>query len=254
MKRSVLLFGIMLTLTAPINPVWSGEKVSEKPPVAKKHTPAKKHRAGKKPEATRASPETSVAQAVVQTGLPQNPPTEAVAPIAAPAVAEQVPMRATSIETEAPSATTPRVIPNMAAVPVVTGAIIIAPPKPAVVITPLPPPTGNPYLQPILVRPVLNPPPIVVVPVSDTNPFGNLKSALFSFLPDGIGQMHPPIFWELIRGSGKPLLLVQVSCPTKALFGFDTPVVAALQLGVDQIIEIANGTNLLPAEIQKVCR
>jgi len=105
-----------------------------------------------------------------------------------------------------------------------------------------------------MVGPAMNPPQMVVVPASPTNPLGNLKSALFSVLPDGLGQMHPPIFWELIRGAGKPLLLVQVSCPTKALFGVDTPVVAVLQLGVDQLIAMANDSNLLPAEIQKVCK
>lgn len=240
MKRSVLLLGVVLALIAPINPVWSGEKISEKSSVAKKSPPAKKPGATKKPEAARASPET--------------PPTQAVVPIAAPVVAEQPPMRASGIEAGAPSATTAQVLPDKAAEPVVTGAIIIAPAKPAVVITPLPAATGNPYLQSVLVHPVLSPQPIVVVPVSGANPLGDLKSALFSYLPDGLGRMHAPIYWDLIRGPGKPLLLVQVSCPTKALFGFDTPVVAVLQLGVDQLIGIANGSNLLPAEIQKVCR
>jgi hypothetical protein len=140
------------------------------------------------------------------------------------------------------------------ATPVVKSAILIAPPKPPVVFAPVPAQAGNPNLQPFLVPPGIKTPPIVVVPVSEANPLEALKLALFSFLPDGAGRMHPPIYWELIRGPGKPLLLVQVSCPSKALIGIDTPVVAVLQLGVDQLIGLANESNLLPAEIQKVCR
>lgn len=223
MKHSALLIVFMFSLTALINPTWGGN-LPEKPSAAKKHSTAKKQKAVKKPKTARKSPGTKVQKTGAQTG------------------------------SKTPSATTAQAIPEIAAEPVVTAAIIVAPPKQAVVYTPLPQPTGNPYLQHVLVQPVILPPPMVVVPISKPNPFENLKPTLFSNLTDGLGQMHPPIYWDLIKGPGKPLLLVQVSCPTKALLGFDTPVIAALQLGVDQLLELANKTDLLPAEIQRVCR
>ena len=233
MKRSLFLLGIMLAASTSL--AWSSEKVSAKPSVVKKYPPAKNLKAVEQPQAPTASAQTAPRQITV-TAEPI-----ASAPVAAPPVPArpQEPAPATVVK-KAP--------------PVVKSAILIAPPKPPVVFAPVPPQAGNPYLQPVLVQPGVNAPPMVVVPVSETNPLADLKAALFSILPDGAGRMYAPIYWELIRGPGKPLLLVQVSCPSKALIGVDTPVVAVLQLGVDQLIAMANDSDLLPAEIQKVCR
>ena len=134
----------------------------------------------------------------------------------------------------------------------------------------------NPYLQPVIIT--STPPPgffpVLVTPPTDwrpgattpltalqqpvailANPLADLKTKVLGFLPDDIGHMRSPIFVELVdQGSGeRKLLLVQVLCPTKALLGFDTPPVMLLQLGVDQIIALANAT-VSPVEIQKVCR
>lgn len=235
MKRSLLLLGIMLAASTSL--AWSSEKVSVKPSVVKKYPPAKNLKAVNQPQTPTALAETAPRQAAVATEPIASAPV--AAPPAAPTVPAQGPLPPTT---------------DTKAAPVVKSAMLIAPPKPSVLFAPVPPQAGNPYLQPVLVRPGVNTPPMVVVPVSEANPLEDLKSAIFSFLPDGAGRMHAPIFWELVKGPGKPMLLVQVSCPTKALIGVDTPVVAVLQLGVDQLIEMANDSNLLPAEIQKVCR
>lgn len=235
MKRSLLLFGMMFAASTSL--AWGSESVSVKPSVVKKYPPAKNLKAEKQPETPTTPAQTVPGQVAVATEAIASAPV--AAPAAAPAAPAQGPLTATA-DKKAPA--------------VVKSAMLIAPPKPPVLFAPVPPQVGNPYLQPVLVQPGVNAPPMVVVPVSEANPLEDLKSAIFSFLPDGAGRMHAPIFWELVKGPGKPMLLVQVSCPTKALIGVDTPVVAVLQLGVDQLIGMANDSNLLPAEIQKVCR
>jgi hypothetical protein len=116
---------------------------------------------------------------------------------------------------------------------------------------------GNPYLRPAT-HTDQTPLPSTWLPY--ISPFKNLESIALLILPDGIGQMHPPLYVKYIKqpeteysAGQKPILLFEVSCPTKALFGFDTPVVYVLQLGVDQIIELANSAGILPIELQKVC-
>ncbi|MBP9752101.1 MAG: hypothetical protein KBD19_04620 [Candidatus Moranbacteria bacterium] len=116
---------------------------------------------------------------------------------------------------------------------------------------------GNPYLQSAI---HMDQAPLPSTWLPDTSPFSNLKSAALLILPDGIGRMHLPLYVKYIKqpeteysAGQKPILLFEVSCPTKALFGFDTPVVYVLQLGVDQIIELTNSAGILPIELQKVC-
>ncbi len=130
----------------------------------------------------------------------------------------------------------------------------------------------NPYLRPTIARisppelfPVLIPPEtgwisgvttIAPVPIiAFTDSFTVLKTKIFRFLPDGIGQMHKPFFLKFIDpGSGqRKVLVVQVSCPTKALFGFDTPFVAVIQICADQILEMLNAAEVFPADIKRVC-
>lgn len=129
--------------------------------------------------------------------------------------------------------------------------VIISPTTP----TTTPPPT-NPYLQQASYRSSAD----QSLPMPGASPFESLKSAARLILPDGIGQMHPPLYIKYIKQpktaysqNEKPILLFEVSCPTKALFGFDTPIVYAIQLGVDQVIALANTTDILPVELQKVC-
>ncbi len=134
------------------------------------------------------------------------------------------------------------------------------PPVTVVIISPTtpmatPPPT-NPYLQQTSYRSSAD----QSLPMPGASPFESLKSAARLILPDGIGQMHPPLYIKYIEQprtaysqNEKPILLFEVSCPTKALFGFDTPIVYAIQLGVDQVIALANTADILPVELQKVC-
>ncbi len=168
MKHSILLVGIMFALAAPINLAW-GENLPEKPTVAKKPATAKTHKAVKKPATARKSPVKAVQPATEMVAAPPAPTIESLAPVSAATVATQTPIQATGSGPETPITTTPPVVPEMAAVPAVpavTAAILIAPPQPAIVYTPLPAPAGNPYLQPVLARPAILPPPMVVVPRS----------------------------------------------------------------------------------------
>lgn len=223
MKRRSLLFCIIFASVA-INPVWSAD--DKKPP--KKLYPTVLVKAKKAaPKIAKAAPKPTAPSIAV---LPDAGETIATTKTAALPL---TPWQA--IAAEQPSVT----------------VVVISPTTP----TATPPPT-NPYLQQASYRNG----PIQPLPTLGMNPFESLKSVALFILPDGIGQMHPPLYIKYIEqpktgysADQKPILLFQVSCPTKALFGFDTPIIALLQLGVDQVINMANATDILPIELQKVC-
>lgn len=222
MKRLLLLFCIIFAV-GNMSPAWStGDKKPKKPyptvlvKKAKKVAP-KMVKAAPEPATPSISalPDMKEAADSTKTEVSPSTPWQGI-------VAEQSPVTMVVISPTAPTAT---------------------------------PPPANPYLEQAsyqVRRPIL--------PALGANPFENLKSAVFLILPDGIGQMHPPLYVKYIEqpktgysADQKPILLFQVSCPTKALFGFDTPIIAVLQLGVDGIIDMANAVNILPVELQKVC-
>jgi hypothetical protein len=177
----------------------------------------------------------------------QKMPAVRPASLAAPAIASSV-LSDTGKSASTALPPTPWSVTKTEAPPILTAAIV-SPTIPAAT----PPPT-NPYL-PSADYPKPNPP----IPKSDTNPFEGLKSIMLFILPDGIGQTHPPLYVKYIgsqtdsQSGQKPILLFQVSCPTKALFGFDTPPIHMAQLAVDEIIGMINATDILPIELQKVC-
>ena len=223
MKRLLLLFCIIFAV-GNMSPAWStGDKKPKKPYPTVLVKKVKKAA----PKIVKAAPE---------------PATPSIAVL--PSAGEM----ATATKTSALPLTPWQAI--AAEQPSVT-VVVISPTTP----TATPPPT-NPYLQQASYRET----PTQPLPTLGISPLESLKSVALFILPDGIGQMHPPLYVKYIEqpktgysADQKPILLFQVSCPTKALFGFDTPIIAVLQLGVDGIIDMANAADILPVELQKVC-
>lgn len=230
MKRLLSLLFCIAFASVGINPAWSAEGRKPKKPrptvVVKRKAPAPK---------TAAIPQTAPATLPVATALPDAG--ETAAPTPRRMIATEPPAVAVIVISPAvPAATSPPANPYLenVAIAMKTSYGILA---------------QNPYLQPVR-YPDPTPP-----------TFSNLKLMTLDLLPGGLGHMHPPLYVKYIEqpksdypmNQEKPILLFEISCPTKALFGFDTPIVYALQLGLDQVIALANTSGILPIELQKVC-
>jgi len=241
MKRLLSLFCALIALTLTSSPSISEEKGS-KPKPPPRQAVLVKNDAPLKYRATKASPRVAKPAPAKNSSVPKAAEESAV---------KTAPIPAT--ETMTATILPPAITPSEAA-PSARSEAVAVPLTPVIVIAPILPPSGNPYLQNVVARPVFaqQPPPNFFPAFG--SPYESLKATLAAFLPEGIGQMHPPIYLKFIdQGPNRSMLLFQISCPTKALIGIDTPIIAVLQLGVDQVIALVNSTNLLPIEFQKVC-
>jgi hypothetical protein len=173
------------------------------------------------------------------------------------------------------------------AAPAMAPGVATFPSPPAVVFVPpllsLP---GNPYLQPILVQPIVaNQPPTNFFPAFAIAPTGSVMptipafvpsgigsgvptlsdiamltkslvpTQLFAFLPGDTGASHMPISFSMVHPTGdKPLAVLTLKCPTEAAFGVAPPPVKLVHILLTTAMDGINYTGLLPFNLQQVCQ
>jgi len=279
-----LLLSTLIAFVVPfaIAPICgASETAVNKPAAAKTQKATKKHRPARKTQAAKK-------QAV-------EPPAQ-IAPQVAPA------QSATQSESPAlmPASETPPANPQPSANPYVQvnpylqatrpafpGVVAVVPMAPATVMVPVP--GGNPYLQPVIVRPVAiyqptpalppayaalppgggypvmpaYPPygmasPLTVAPADvgfTTRLKGLVPTQLSSLLSGGTGESRWPISYKTVYPTGeKPLFVLTLKCPTEAAFGISPPPVKLVHVLVDGAMDGINYTNLLPVNLQQVCQ
>lgn len=245
-----LLLSPIIMIALAINPVWgAGEATTDKPSVAKKHKATKKHRATRKTRSAKVPP-------VVPSQGAVPPATTAASVVPPPAANPYLPA--------ARSGMAAVIVPSFAQPPI------------------------NPYLQPILLPPVVSQrPPAVVYPAIARTLSGEPVPTTLTYLPYGVGkppemptiagastqlkslvpkqlsdllagddgETHWPISYKTVYPTGeKPLWVLTLKCPTEAAFGIAPPPVKVVHILLTNAMDGINYTGLLPVNLQQVCQ